>query len=69
MKIRKMENRHRISDQLWETRERVIPKYPNTHGFGGGRPRVPDRQASDDLSENTELRYAKKNDYGRDIRC
>ena len=27
----------------------LLPKHPNTHRFGGGRPRVPDRQAMDGI--------------------
>ena len=33
----------RISDQLWQVLEPLIPQRVNTHRFGGGRPRVPDR--------------------------
>jgi hypothetical protein len=43
---RKTKNRYRISDELWEKIEPLLPKHPNTHRFGGGRPRVPDRQAT-----------------------
>ena len=32
-----------ISDELWEVLEPLIPEHVNTHRFGGGRPRVPDR--------------------------
>ncbi len=32
-----------ISDELWEELEPLIPAHVNTHRFGGGRPRVPDR--------------------------
>jgi transposase len=49
MKKRKTKNRYRISDELWEKVEPLIPKHPNTHRFGGGRPRVPDRQAMDGI--------------------
>ena len=45
MKKRKTKNRYRISDKLWEKIEPLLPKYPNTHRFGGGRPRVPNRKA------------------------
>ena len=38
---------YRISDQLWELLEPLLPKRVNTHRFGGGRPRVPDRQCAD----------------------
>ena len=49
MKKRKTKNRYRISDELWEKIEPLIPKHPNTHRFGGGRPRVPDRKAIDGI--------------------
>jgi putative transposase len=38
-------NRFSPSDQLWAKIERLIPEHINTHRFGGGRPRVPDRQS------------------------
>lgn len=37
----------RISDQLWQELEPLLPKHVNTHRFGGGRPRVPDRRCAD----------------------
>ncbi len=37
----------RISDELWAVMEPLLPKRVNTHRFGGGRPRVPDRQCAD----------------------
>ena len=37
----------RISDELWEVLEPLIPVRVNTHRFGGGRPRVPDRRCAD----------------------
>lgn len=37
----------RISDELWAVLEPVLPVHVNTHRFGGGRPRVPDRQCAD----------------------
>ena len=37
----------RISDQLWEVLEPLLPVRVNTHRFGGGRPRVPDRRCAD----------------------
>ena len=49
MKKRKTKNRYRISNELWEKIEPLIPKHPNTHRFGGGRPRVPDRKAIDGI--------------------
>ena len=38
-----------IPDELWERIEPLIPEHVNTHRFGGGRPRVPDRQAMDGI--------------------
>jgi len=38
---------YRVSDALWAVREAVVPEHENTHRFGGGRPRVPDRQCAD----------------------
>jgi len=49
MKKRNVKNRYKISDELWEKIEPLIPKHPNTHRFGGGRPRVPDRKAMDGI--------------------
>ena len=37
----------RVSDQLWVVLEPILPVRKNTHRFGGGRPRVPDRQCAD----------------------
>lgn len=37
----------RISDKLWAVLEPVLPVHPNTHRFGGGRPRTPDRRCAD----------------------
>lgn len=37
----------RISDALWAVLEPLLPKHTNTHRFGGGRPRVPDRDCAD----------------------
>ena len=42
-------NRYRVSDELWQKIEPLLPKHKNTHRFGGGRPRVPDRQAMDGI--------------------
>jgi transposase len=42
-------NRYRVSDELWKKIEPLLPKHKNTHCFGGGRPRVPDRQAMDGI--------------------
>lgn len=32
-----------VSDELWSLVQSLIPKRKNTHRFGGGRPRRPDR--------------------------
>ncbi len=37
----------RISDDLWAVVEPLLPVRVNTHRFGGGRPRVPDRRCAD----------------------
>ena len=37
----------RISDDLWAVLEPLLPVHVNTHRFGGGRPRVPDRACAD----------------------
>ena len=37
----------RVSDALWAVLEPIIPPHPNTHRFGGGRPRVADRVCAD----------------------
>jgi transposase len=36
----------RISDELWRVLQPLLPVPFNTHRFGGGRPRVPDRQCA-----------------------
>jgi len=38
---------YRVSDALWAVLQPTVPKHENTHRFGGGRPRVPDRQCAD----------------------
>jgi putative transposase len=37
----------RISDELWAVLQPLLPIHVNTHRFGGGRPRVPDRDCAD----------------------
>ena len=37
----------RMPDDLYEEIRWLIPPHPNTHRFGGGRPRVPDRVCLD----------------------
>jgi putative transposase len=39
----------RISDELWSVLEPLLPKHINTHRFGGGRPRKPDRVCADGI--------------------
>ena len=41
--------RFRISDELWALMEPLLPEHKNTHRFGGGRPRVPDRRCADGI--------------------
>ena len=36
-----------VSDQLWALIEPHLPEHVNTHRFGGGRPRKPDRVCMD----------------------
>jgi transposase len=38
-----------ITDELWAVLERLLPVHVNTHRFGGGRPRVPDRQCANGI--------------------
>ena len=38
---------HRLSDELWAVLEPLLPKWVNTHRFGGRRPRVSDRRCAD----------------------
>jgi len=37
----------RVSDELWAVLDPLLPKHRNTHRFGGGKPRTPDRQCAD----------------------
>jgi putative transposase len=37
----------RIADDLWRALQPLLPGHVNTHRFGGGRPRVPDRRCAD----------------------
>ena len=39
--------RFTISEELWALMEPLLAPHPNTHRFGGGRPRVPDRVCAD----------------------
>ena len=38
-----------ISHELWAVLAPLLPAYVNTHRFGGGRPRVPDRQCANGI--------------------
>jgi putative transposase len=38
-----------MSDALWKLFQPLLPMHQNTHRFGGGRPRVPDRQCADGI--------------------
>lgn len=38
---------YRVSDELWEKIQPLLPEHPNTHRFGGGRPRADDRTCMD----------------------
>jgi transposase len=38
---------YRLSDELWSVLEPLLPVRVNAHRFGGGRPRVADRQCAD----------------------
>ena len=37
----------RLPDDLWEAIQDLLPVHKNTHRFGGGRPRTPDRVCMD----------------------
>lgn len=39
----------RISKELWAVLEPLLPEHVNTHRFGGGRPRKPDRVCADGI--------------------
>jgi len=43
MAITKTASQFLVSDELWSKMEPLLPKHVNTHRFGGGRPRKPDR--------------------------
>ena len=38
-----------LSDELWEKMKPLIPEHKNTHRFGGGRPRRPDRDCMEGI--------------------
>jgi putative transposase len=37
----------RVSDELWAVLAPLVPEQKNTHRFGGGKPRTPDRKCAD----------------------
>ena len=37
----------RLSDAMWEGIQEILPVHKNSHRFGGGRPRTPDRVCMD----------------------
>ena len=45
--VNKVTTNFRVSEELWTLLQRLIPKHRNTHRFGGGKPRTPDRQCAD----------------------
>ena len=45
--MNKVTTNFRVSEELWTLLQRLIPKHRNTHRFGGGKPRTPDRQCAD----------------------
>src|ERR1043166_8118449 len=45
--VNKVTSAFRVSDALWTLLQRVLPKHRNTHRFGGGKPRTPDRRCAD----------------------
>ncbi len=38
-----------VNDELWDLVEPLLAAHPNTHRFGGGRPRVSDRVCADGI--------------------
>jgi transposase len=45
--VNKVTASYRIADELWAVLQPLLPVHMNSHRFGGGRPRVPDRQCAD----------------------
>jgi putative transposase len=39
--------RFTLSEELWGLIEPLLPEHKNTHRYGGGRPRVPDRECAE----------------------
>jgi transposase len=46
-KVNRVTAGYRVSDELWAVLQPLLPEHRNLHRFGGGRPRVPDRQCAD----------------------
>jgi putative transposase len=45
--VNKVTTSYRIADELWAVLQPLLPVHVNCHRFGGGRPRVLDRQCAD----------------------
>src|SRR5262249_47338 len=45
--VNKVTTAFRVSGALWTLLQRLLPKHKNTHRFGGGKPRTPDRLCAD----------------------
>jgi putative transposase len=45
--VNKVTTGFRVSDELWAVLEPVLPEHVNSHRFGGGKPRTPDRKCAD----------------------
>jgi putative transposase len=45
-KVNKVTAGYRVSEELWAVLQPLLPESVNSHRFGGGRPRVPDRQCA-----------------------
>jgi len=45
--VNKVTASYRVADELWAVLQPLVPVPANRHRFGGGRPRVPDRQCAD----------------------
>src|SRR5437870_12067947 len=46
-KVNKVTANYRVTEELWAVLQPLLPTPVNSHRFGGGRPRVPDRQCAD----------------------
>jgi putative transposase len=45
--VKKVTAGFRVSDELWAVLAPLVPEHKNTHRFGGGKPRTPDRKCAD----------------------